>query len=140
MRRNTRKITISPKQVVNFIKQVDFSEECWLWTGYINPAGYGLFCEGQASRYSYTMFVGPIPNGLHIDHLCRRRSCVRPTHLEPVTCSENAKRSYASRKNGAPSGTPKAKQDHAEWRRRRNAPPINGYGFKHPDKFSIERN
>lgn len=35
------------------------------------------------------MFVGPIPEGLHLDHLCRVRRCVNPAHLEPVTQAEN---------------------------------------------------
>jgi hypothetical protein len=42
-----------------------------------------------AHRWSYEHFVGPIPEGLHIDHLCRVRRCVNPDHLEPVTPKEN---------------------------------------------------
>jgi hypothetical protein len=69
---------------------------CWLWTGAVNPGGYGHILYGDktisAHRASYELHVGPIPEGLHIDHLCRVRSCINPDHLEPVTRSENARR------------------------------------------------
>ena len=45
-----------------------------------------------AHRYAYEELVGPIPEGLQLDHLCRNRSCVNPDHLEPVTCRENLRR------------------------------------------------
>ena len=64
-------------------------DDCWLWTGSRDPAGYGrLYSRGRilrAHRLSYEIHVGPIPTGLVIDHLCRNTSCVNPTHLEPVT-------------------------------------------------------
>jgi HNH endonuclease len=70
--------------------------DCWVWTGYINPKGYGK-CQikgfGQmAHRVSYQAFVGPIPDGLTIDHLCRTRNCANPEHLEPVSQRENSMR------------------------------------------------
>jgi HNH endonuclease len=58
--------------------------------------GYGMITVGgvrwAAHRYSYTQLVGPIPEGLDLDHLCRNRPCCNPAHLEPVTRSENLKR------------------------------------------------
>jgi hypothetical protein len=70
---------------------------CWLWTGSVNKAGYGLFWTGAAQRLahrcSYELHVGPIPAGLTLDHLCRVRCCVNPDHLEPVTQGDNARRS-----------------------------------------------
>lgn len=72
-------------------------DECWLWSGAIR-SGYGFVNEGgrgrslPAHRVSYELLVGPIPEGLTIDHLCRVRNCVNPRHLEPVTLSENVKR------------------------------------------------
>lgn len=71
-----------------FWSYVDKSDGCWLWTGYTNPKGYGRFMlngrQVQVHRFAYEAEVGPIPEGLEIDHLCRTRNCVRPDHLEPV--------------------------------------------------------
>ncbi len=66
---------------------------CWLWEGY---GKYGLIrVNGKhvlAHRAAYEAFIGPIPDGMHIDHLCRTPSCVNPAHLEPVTQRENVQR------------------------------------------------
>lgn len=62
-----------------------------------HATGYGVFYMGGgqrlAHRVSWEMSRGPIPPGLHIDHLCRNRRCVNPEHLEPVTPRENILRS-----------------------------------------------
>jgi hypothetical protein len=62
---------------------------CWMWIGAVHSRGYGHFWSGEklvlAHRFSYTFFVGPIPPGLVIDHLCRTPLCVNPAHLEAVT-------------------------------------------------------
>lgn len=68
---------------------------CWLWTGACRSMEYGSFNGTLAHRYSYQTFVGPIPNGLQIDHLCRVHCCVNPAHLEAVTASENSLRGIA---------------------------------------------
>lgn len=73
------------------------AESCWPWTGSHMVNGYGKFRvdDGKqvlAHRYSYEHHVGPIPDGLVIDHLCRTRNCVNPDHLEPVTNEENLRR------------------------------------------------
>lgn len=69
---------------------------CWLWTAYLNPTGYGqVRINGRtrlAHRVVYESVVGPIPDGLELDHLCRIRACVNPEHLEPVTHAENMRR------------------------------------------------
>lgn len=76
---------------------------CWEWTAYIDPAGYGRFRlrthSAYAHRVSYELLVGPIPDGLTLDHLCRNTRCVNPDHLEPVTQGENSRRArrFASR-------------------------------------------
>lgn len=66
---------------------------CWLWTGYVKPDGYGRFSlrcrQIPAHRFSYTLYVGNIPNGLEIDHICKVRCCVNPNHLRLVTREEN---------------------------------------------------
>jgi hypothetical protein len=68
---------------------------CWHWTAYCDRAGYGQYfvktgtSQQKAHRVSYIALVGPIPDGLQIDHLCRVKGCVNPAHLEPVTNQEN---------------------------------------------------
>lgn len=66
---------------------------CWLWQASKFVDGYGRFrADGEtrhAHRWAYERFVGPVPEGLQIDHLCRTRHCVRPSHMEPVTPAEN---------------------------------------------------
>lgn len=61
---------------------------CWLWIGNKNNNGYGLTIINKkvrrVHRVTYELLVGPIPEGLVIDHLCRVRNCCNPAHLEPV--------------------------------------------------------
>lgn len=68
----------------------------WLWTGSVNTDGYGRLrpvgLEELAHVFSYKWFVGPIPEGREIDHLCRVRLCTCPDHLEAVTHRENTTR------------------------------------------------
>lgn len=96
-----------------FLSHIDKTEDgCWLWQGWINPGGYGraLFnrYSGQAHRLSYEIHVGPIPEGLTLDHLCRVRHCVNPAHLEPVTHRENVRRgrNAATKRTHCPHGHP----------------------------------
>lgn len=81
---------------------------CWIWTGARNHAGYGhMGVDGRnqgAHRVSYELNVGPIPDGLHIDHLCCTPACVNPLHLEPVTNQENTLRGMRRRQRQSESG------------------------------------
>lgn len=65
---------------------------CWIWTGNLHRTGYGIAPTGPAHRFSYQEFIGPIPRGLALDHLCRVHPCVNPSHCEPVTPVENVYR------------------------------------------------
>lgn len=71
---------------------------CWQWTGG-KSEGYGrLSFDGvlyYTHRAMFEALVGPIPDGLTIDHLCRNRACCNPAHLEPVTRGENVRRGIA---------------------------------------------
>lgn len=72
-------------------------DECWVWHGSFTDEGYGQvtvnYKRTLVHRHAYEQLVGPIPEGLHLDHLCRNRGCCNPAHLEPVTCKENLYRS-----------------------------------------------
>lgn len=75
----------------------DTPDACWLWPGKRKPDGYvrinwagGL---AYAHRLAYELLVGPIADGMQIDHLCRVRHCMNPRHMEPVTHQENIRRS-----------------------------------------------
>lgn len=70
---------------------------CWLWTAALFDSGYATFQPQhghavRAHRWIYQETVGSIPDGLVLDHLCRVRHCVNPSHLEPVTVGENVRR------------------------------------------------
>ena len=95
-----RSLSISRPSVVDrFWSHVDKSDECWLWVGTKFGNGYGRFWDGKdrgAHVFSYEMGSGSVPRGLQIDHLCRVRHCVRPSHLEAVTPKENVRRARGS--------------------------------------------
>jgi hypothetical protein len=69
---------------------------CWHWTAAVNSRNYGqVGVDGVSKsthRITYQLLVGPIPEGLQIDHLCRNTRCCNPEHLEPVTALENRRR------------------------------------------------
>lgn len=79
---------------------IDAETGCWNWTGKLHLNGYGgIRRDGRqwyAHRWVYERLVGPIPEGLQIDHLCRNHRCCNPAHLEPVVPAVNTRRGEAA--------------------------------------------
>lgn len=72
-----------------FLDKIKKTETCWLWTGAKTNKGYGNYQSRLAHRVSYELHIGPIPEGLTLDHQCRNTICVNPAHLKPMTQYEN---------------------------------------------------
>lgn len=89
--------------------KIDASGDCWLWTG-ARSRGYGYAThEGRkqpAHRVVWELLVGPISEGLQIDHLCRVRHCVNPDHLEPVPPTVNVRRGKRLNRGSCQNGHP----------------------------------
>lgn len=71
--------------------------DCWTWTGARNGKGYGSVSNGKngsllAHRLVFTELVGPIEDGLTVDHLCANKLCLNVFHMELVTRGENSRR------------------------------------------------
>jgi hypothetical protein len=106
---------VLPPLSQRFEQRVDkASDGCWNWTGSrTSDRVYPRFCVAKTSyvlahRWAYEQYVGPIPAGLTIDHLCRNTLCVNPDHLEPVSnvenimrgdgpCAQNARKTHCKR-------------------------------------------
>jgi hypothetical protein len=95
---------------------VQRTDSCWLWTGALNGDGYGRLyialvdgeeVDAKAFRLAYEMYVGPVPDGMWLDHVCHstdptcpggkaclHRRCVNPAHLEVVAPGENTRRAH----------------------------------------------
>lgn len=95
---------------VRFWKKVDKTNNCWLWLASKDRDGYGMFGTDigirRAHRLSYELVNGPIPTGMVLDHLCRIKHCINPSHLELVTYRENTVRgnTVLNKKSNLPVG------------------------------------
>jgi len=96
------------------------ADGCWLWRGRWNKDGYGLLDTPSGTQYAHIHFYeaknGRRPIGKVLDHLCRRRACCNPEHVEPVTGRENTLRGRGpsavnARKTHCPKGHPYDEQN-----------------------------
>jgi len=87
------------------------TDDHWLWLGPSSKQGYGQVSVRQpcghyeprlAHRQMYEEILGPIPDGLYLDHMCCNKMCVRPSHLDPCTPGDNVRRYYESRRHVTP--------------------------------------
>lgn len=101
----------TPSALIASMRYEVSSGGCWLWSGLMKANGYGMVAVGRttngtpvrrhAHRVMYVLMVGPVPEGMTLDHLCRNRRCVNPAHLEPVSNAENVLRGYSPPANNA---------------------------------------
>lgn len=120
-----RFLPISVDELIETYVSIEQNTGCWIWMGTLDPDGYGVAkIEGsprRAHRVVYQRLIGPIPDGMHLDHLCRHRFCVNPDHLEPVTSAENTRRAlpFLKRTERCPLGHEYVVNGQGKWRRRR---------------------
>jgi hypothetical protein len=97
------------------------TDTCWVWTGTVNPRGYGLMGWQKkyhmAHRLAWEASHGlPVPDGLEIDHMCRVRSCVNPEHLQAVTRKLNTENISLARNNTSGSRGVSWDKSKGKWR------------------------
>lgn len=100
------------------------ADDCWPWLGSRNPAGYGQIfvatgkAPKKAHRVAWELLRGEIPDGLHLNHLCRVRHCVNPWHCDPVTNEINI-----------------ARGKFREWRRPKATHCVSGHEFTEANTY-----
>lgn len=80
---------IPPERVARYLaRTIETPDGCLLWQGWINRSGYAevtvLYRKTILHRLVYESRIGPIPEGADLHHRCGRRSCINPSHVEPI--------------------------------------------------------
>jgi hypothetical protein len=98
-------MTLNHSQILILTSVIcEIESKCWIWKKTINANGYGvlnnvLYKNKRAHRVSYEVFVGPIKDKMQINHVCKKRACVNPNHLEQITHAKNGSREKARHHN-----------------------------------------
>jgi hypothetical protein len=152
---------MTPTEFLAKLADYGDADRCWIWTGAL-VKGYPYVTIGKrkrrAHRVTYEMLVGPIPDGLTLDHLCRRTSCINPRHLEPVTSKVNILRSegpgaHNAAKTHCPQGHPYSRENtrlvsgrreciecrRATWTRWNNRNRARGLQWSHGGLHELQR-
>lgn len=94
---------IAMNETNRFWARVNKTEHCWLWVGYTDRDGYGKhWLNGTTCivhRWAYENYVGPIPKGMTIDHMCKTRNCVNVAHLRILSAVDNIRMGSPGRYN-----------------------------------------
>lgn len=101
--KNNRYVPIADR----FWMKVEKGPDCWNWTGSIVTSGYGSIMERvdgrnrphMAHRFAYELLIGPIREGMQVDHRCSNRKCVNPDHLRLATHKQNMENLTGARIN-----------------------------------------
>jgi hypothetical protein len=83
------------------------ADECWEWTAFRNPSGYGMIRNGRrgmalAHRVAWALAHGPVPEGRHVLHHCDNPGCVNPAHLYIGTNADNVRDKVARGRSSFP--------------------------------------
>lgn len=109
MKRISPLLTIEQRIPLWRLRSATNENGCWLWTG-SRSDGYGNVGVGgkvyKLHILAYKHFIGPIPDGLELDHKCRIRHCWNPQHVEPVTHKVNMERGERAMKTHCRHGHP----------------------------------
>ena len=104
---------MTPRQLNSFDRRhmPEPNTGCWLWIGGLKPDGYARFNTRKTGhQMSFEHWIGKVPEGKEIDHICNMRCCVNPKHLQAITHKENIAKSGAwefnRKKTNCPKGHP----------------------------------
>lgn len=104
--RNMPSLSVADVREELVIRSIRTPDGCWEWLLSLTSSGYGAYRRTTAHQAAYRAWIGEVPEGLELDHLCRNRKCCNPAHLEVVTHLENMRRGAMSLRTHCPRGHP----------------------------------